>query len=159
METNFSFKETILCQHCNIPNYYAETRIMLSDDGNPFRLEDFSRIINSYFCNRNTCFWCKHQELTIIREFGPYLIIDMEDKRITEFVQKIPTELNILDKNFLLIGVITAIERKDINEVQYIAYCRSLTNVWYEHNNIKRHVKRLANVPKTKILLIMYILL
>lgn len=130
---------------------------MISDDV-PFEFEDFSQIIHTYFANRNTCIWCKSQQITIVREFGPYLIVDLENRNVIEYLQRIPTDLEIIDSKFLLIGVITSIERKHINEVQYVAYCRSSSNVWYEHNNIKKHVKRLASIPKIKILLIIYIL-
>ena len=157
MENIFSFKETLRCDSCGLTRSETETRILVSSNTSSCIIPNLSQDLISYFNSRNLCLMC-HKECSVNREFGPFVVIDIENLELSHFLQTIPVEIDITNNKFALIGAIGSELEEATGEMQYIAYCRSFENIWYEHNDIKRYVKRLAKLPKIHMSLFIYIL-
>ena len=156
-ENTFSFKETTHCKICASITNIIETKILISTDATQFQIRKLSEEVTAYFDKRNyICLDCV-EESDVTREFGPFLIIDVENINSSDFIQAIPIEINIFNQKFSLIGVIDAVTKQVANETQYVAYCRSLTNRWSEHNDIKKHVKLIRKLPKINFAMLIYV--
>ena len=155
MENIYCFKEVSRCENCDLIKNETETRIIVSSKVTPHNIKNLTQYLNTYFRDRNICSKC-NKGLNVTREFGPFMIIDVENLNLFEFLQLIPTTLDIINKKIVLIGVIGSVLQKLVGETQFIAYCRTLANLWYEHNDIKRHVKRLMKLPRINMMLLIY---
>lgn len=154
MNKNYFYTEILTCNQCNKQAFRNEVAILLKRS-TEFNLKNLNHNVNNYFKDR-TCDICLHPSIHVDPQFiGPFLILNIDELRVQDFPKSMPANLNVCSKKFDLIATVgwNLID----NEKHYVAYCRTLNNIWYEHNDLHDYSRKAKKSPVLNVSLLIYV--